>query len=178
MKLDTPLVQRLRNHLIQQSRHSIGPLHGGSAAQLGSEEEAAVLNRFRPFGELLYLVAHADGRIDPEEQALMMGAFRVLTSGRVRGALLAQLEDELSSSLKEEGVEARLEVVCNALSKDREDAELALSLASAVALADCRIDANEAQLISQLASWLGISKNRANELLAIGHQSIPPRARA
>jgi len=175
MKLDTPLVQRLRDHLIQQSRASFAPLHGTSTAQCGSEEEAAILERFRPFGELLFLVAQADGQVEKEERSLMKGAFHVLTAGRVRGTVLAQLENELASALKEHGVEARLEAVCNALSHNREDAELALSLASAVALADFKIDANEALLISQLASWLGIPKTRANELLSIGHQSIPPR---
>lgn len=175
MKLDTPLVQRLRDHLIQQSRPPFAPLPGTSTTQYGSEEEAAILERFRPFGELLFLVALADGQVEQEERSLMKGAFHILTAGRVRGTALAQLENELASALKEHGVEARLEAVCNAFSQNREDAELAFSLASAAALADFKIDASEALLISQLASWLGISRTRANELLAIGHLSVPPR---
>src|SRR5690606_25226420 len=157
MNIDTPLIQNLRAHLLSLSRQSMAPRHGAMAASLSSPEEAAVMERFRPFAELFYLVASADGEVDAEERAIMMGAFRALTGGRVRGSTLEALEAQLKELVEGQGSLNRLEEVCAYLGSDREDAELAFTLASAVALANEDFDPREQSLLSHLASWLGIS---------------------
>lgn len=121
--------------------------------------------RFRPFAELLLLVAAADGRIDEVERAVILGAFRAITGGRVRSATLLALEQELRVTISGGDRDALLEDVCSALAVDKRDAELALTLASAVALADQTVDVAEAELIRTLASWLSIPPTRVGELV-------------
>lgn len=174
MNVDTPLIHRLRAHLLGLSRHSIPPQHGATAASESSPEEAAVIERFRPFAELFYLVATADGHVDTQERAVMVGAFRALTGGRVRGNTLEALHRELQTLVENQGTESRLEAVCAHLAADREEAELAFTLASAVALADHDFDASEQSLLKQLASWLGISASRIRLLVEQGQKSIQP----
>jgi tellurite resistance protein len=121
--------------------------------------------RFRPFAELFFLVAAADGKVEDSERAVILGSFRALTGGRVRAKALLALENRLRADLDQGDRLARLEDVCSALSGDPQDAELALTLASAVAIADKTVDPNEVELIQTLASWLGVSKARTSELL-------------
>lgn len=174
MNIDTPLIRNLTAHLMGLSRHSISPQHGAKSVTLESPEEVAVMNRFHPFAELFFLVASADGEIDEDERAVMLGAFRALTGGRVRGARLEALEAELQDLVLSEGHLTRLEAVCSALASDRDDAELAFTLASAVALANEDFDPGEESLLSNLASWLRISPERISALVDSGRNSLQP----
>ncbi len=174
MNIDTPLIQSLRAHLLGLSHQSIPPQHGAMAASQSSPEEVAVMERFRPFAELFYLVASADGVVDAQERAVMLGAFRALTGGRVRGSTLEALEQELKDLVEQQGTLNRLEQVCAYLGSDREDAELAFTLASAVALANEAFDPSEQSLLTDLASWLGISKHRIAVLVEQGRNSMRP----
>lgn len=174
MNIDTPLIHHLRTHLLGLSRQSIAPQHGAMAARESSPEEAAVMHRFRPFAELFYLVASADGVVDSHERAIMMGAFRALTGGRVRGSTLEALETQLRDLVESQGCLNRLEEVCAYLGSDREDAELAFTLASAVALANETFDPREQSLLTNLASWLGISSSRIAVLVEQGRHSMRP----
>lgn len=75
--------------------------------------------------------------------------------------------------------EQLLEQVCSALSRDREDAELAFTLAAVVAAANRQVEHHEVQLVDQLATWLGLSARRASELLKVDQRrSLPPRPSA
>jgi len=132
------------------------------------------MDRFRPFAELFYLVAAADGEVDSQERAVMLGAFRALTGGRVRGATLENFESELRDLCLAEGVDSRLEFVCSSLANDRDDKELALTLAAAVALANQHLDDGESQLMEKLARWLGIPPPRMAQLIQSGRESLPP----
>lgn len=165
LELDTPVVAEIREHLLRLARASSEPQHGGRRAVVGSPEEEAVIVRFRPFAELLLLVAAADGHIDEVERSVILGAFRAITDGRVRSATLLALEDQIRAMIAAGDREALLEDVCTALAADKRDAELALTLASAVALADQTVDLAEVELIRTLASWLSIPPDRVRELV-------------
>lgn len=165
LDLDTPIISDVRDHLLRLSRTSFEPTHGGRRAREGSPEEDAVIDRFRPFAELFLLVAAADGTIDDAERAVILGAFRGLTGGRVRSSTLETLEREIQAVIAASDTVARLEGVCAHLAGDRQDAELAFTLASAVALADENVDPSEVELLRTLASWLSIREDRAIELL-------------
>jgi tellurite resistance protein len=165
MDLQAPPIQRIVAHLLGLAQASIAPTHGGRHALIGSVEEAAVLDRFRPFAELFMLVAMADGQIDRNEHAVILGAFRSLTGGRVRGQSLEHLERELREKLAEEDPLDRLEIVCAALARDRREAELALTLASAVAVADSRVHPTEKTLLLTLAKWLRLPAESVSALL-------------
>lgn len=176
MKLDTPLVRGLRDHLVDLSVQSIRPHHGGSKADAASPEERAILERFRPFAELFVLVAYADGRFEESERSVILGAFRAMTGGRVRTPSLEALKDVLQTTVSQSDPDERLEQICGALAFDREDAELAFALASAVALSDNRTTTEEADLLAKVASWLRLSENRIDRLLNAGRMSLDPRA--
>lgn len=179
MDLDTPLIRRLRQHLLEVAPSSVAPETAqelGSLTADGSPEELAILDRFRPFGQLFYLVASADGDIDDDERHVMRGAFESLTSGRVGRERLLELERDFIERSAQRDREDLLESVCSALAHDREDAELAFTLAAVVAVANRRVEDHEHRLVDQLASWLGLSQRRAAELLRAGQRSIiPPR---
>lgn len=176
MNIDTPLIRNLTAHLLGLSRQSIPPQHGARTAAQESPEEAAVMERFHPFAELFFLVASADGEIDKQERAVMLGAFRALTGGRVRASRLEALEDELRDLALSEGHLARLEAVCSSLAGERDDAELAFTLACAVALANEDFDPGEESLLSNLAAWLRISPQRIAALMDLGRNSLQPSA--
>lgn len=165
LRLDTPAILEIRAHLLGLSRASIGPEYGGRRVLPGSPEESVVLARFRPFAELLLLVAAADGTTDAGERALLLGAFRAMTGGRVSGSALLELERTLRAKIDAGDPEELLEDICTALAQDKRDAELGLTLASAVALADFEVDPAEVRLIQTLASWLSIPPSRVQELL-------------
>ncbi len=182
MDWNTPLIRRLRAHLLDVAPPSIAPppmqappVEAQPEGRLPyCPEESAIVQRFRPFAELFYLVASADGHIDTDERRVMRGAFESLTGGRVRPARLLALEAELMESAAGRDRDELLEDVCSALARDREDAELAFTLGVVVALADEQVDASEQSLVLQLASWMGIPKRRVPELLRVGERSLRP----
>lgn len=165
LRLDTPVIHEIRAHLFRLSRASSPPLYGGRRVEAGSPEEDVVLARFRPFAELLLLVAAADGTTDEAERAVILGAFRAMTGGRVRDLTLEELERDLRAKIDTGDPEELLEDICVSLAQDKRDAELGLTLASAVAFADAEVDPAEVQLIQTLASWLSIPSSRVQELL-------------
>lgn len=158
-------IDRLRNHLIATAPISIRPPRPDEVADPGSPEEEAILNRFFPFAELMYLVARADGVIVPREREAILGAYRTLTGGRVPKERLRQLEDATDELYRRDGLEERLERICTTLALDRGDAELALSLAAAVALADCLQESDEVDLLQTVARWLGLEDLLARAIL-------------
>ncbi len=174
MVIDTPLIARLRDHLLDLSAHSILPRNGTQRALVESPEERAVMDRFRPFAELFYLVAAADGEVDEEERQLILGAFRALTGGSVRKERLMELSEELRLLRESQSVYDRLEIICSEIANNRQDADLAFTLASAVAVANKEVSDTEQELLDTLASWLGIRDSRAKILVAESRNSIMP----
>jgi tellurite resistance protein len=64
-----------------------------------------------------------------------------------------------------EGREARMKEVVGALHEDVARAEVAFVLAAAIAFADNAIADEENETLNELAAGLGISEDRANQLL-------------
>lgn len=167
MKVDTPAVQALRAHLLRLSRDSVPPSVGVTRALPRSPEEAAVLHRFAPFAELLFLVAAFSGGIDvKKERGVILGAFRALTGGRVHGERLEELERTIRERMEASQTEDLLEEVASDLALRHQEAELGFSLAAAVVLADRRIVPAEEAFLSTLAEWLNIPEARARQLLS------------
>ena len=166
MDADTPAVRNLREHLLRLATHSIPPGVGATRAREHSPEEDAVLRRFAPFAELLYLVAASDGTTHPDERGIILGAFRALTGGRVSGQRLRELEVVIRERLETSEPEVLLEEVASDLALQRQDAELAFSLAAAVVVADRMIHPEEEAFLSVLGDWLHIRPERAHLLLS------------
>ena len=84
-----------------------------------------------------------------------------MTSSTAVDGLLAQFE----LTVRTEGEETRLESVANLLGADALDAQAAFTLAAAMALVDRDVEGPEDELLSRLASMLGISSAKAKQLI-------------
>ncbi|MCH2109981.1 MAG: TerB family tellurite resistance protein [Polyangiaceae bacterium] len=182
MQSDTPLVEIIRDYLVRLSAleesesavaDSSQPLTPDSSpgpalwprTRVTTEESAALIDRFEPFAELLYLMARSDGAIDNDETSVVIGALRALTNGKVSSHHRAEIQERMEARVAGRESEARMDLLCAQLSLKKSDAELALTLASAVAVADHEVSPEESDFLSQLAINLGLSSERARELL-------------
>ncbi len=166
MKIDTALTRRLRNSLMQAG------LEETSDASRVSETpreltvaQQATLERVLPMLETLYLIMVADLETSDAERATLRGAIKTLTSATLGDDVLDDLLDGFEERLAEQGREARLHQIGALLCADPADAEIAFSLAAAVALADDRVDSEERRLVEDMAESFGISSKRAASIL-------------
>ena len=164
MNLDTSVIQRLRDALVQQGYVSDAPPMSSSIGG-DVEHRAETLERFTPFAETMFLVAIADGDQDPDEMAALRGAMQILTANQISEDVLIDIYQRCQHDVSEMGLEACLERIGLRLSVDRLDRETAFTLAAAVALADNRVDRAETALMRSIAEYLGISSTASRRLL-------------
>lgn len=129
------------------------------------ESSDAVRNRVRPFAEVMYLVVAADDEIAAEEITALVSALEILTAGQVTRAELTSIVDGFVESIPRGATEARLTRLGAQLGGDREDREMAFTLAAVMALADDRVVENESQVLEWAQQAFGISTRRTAELL-------------
>jgi uncharacterized tellurite resistance protein B-like protein len=125
----------------------------------------ANLLRARPFGVVMYLVMVASADSHESEVAALRGALRTLTGGRMSGASVDAFIAELDERVRGEGLASCMERAASALVGSAEDAELALSLAAAMAAADGEVDEAEHAAVLEFADLLGIGAKRRAALL-------------
>jgi uncharacterized tellurite resistance protein B-like protein len=117
-----------------------------------------------PFAETMYLVMIADGDPAPAEQDALAAAFEILTDARVGRAVIDELIEQFRANVARYGIEARLEQIGARLGADRDDREIAWTLAAAMALADDQIDASENKVVAWAQEYFGITDRRARTL--------------
>jgi uncharacterized tellurite resistance protein B-like protein len=152
-------ISRLRDRLLERGVVSEWP-----AATIRPESRAAY-QRIRPLAEAMYLVMAADRHVSEPEREALRGAIRTLTDGVLGGVAMETMIMEFDQALARDGVDVRLDAVASVLYGDRDDMELAVALAAAVALADDRLDPEEQRTIEALAERLGIGGQRLERLL-------------
>jgi tellurite resistance protein len=164
--LSNSAVARLRDRLREQGqRPSI--VVSAPAATL-TPEAAELLNvaaEYGAFGEAMYLMMSADGKITDDEREVLTGALRSLSGDTVRSAHIEALLDQAAKHVAEQGRDARMRDVVERLHEDPARAEVAFMLAAAVAFADNAIADEENETLVAFAEGLGIDEVRANELL-------------
>ena len=165
MQVDSATIRRLRDLLLDRA----GLLETLRGAELGtldetSPEVVALIERVSPMCEALYLVMMADGESHASERASIRGAIATLTGGLASGTIDSMLE-RFAQAMADQGRPERLLQVTAKLSADREDAEAALALAAAVAMADGSVARAEESLLVELSESLGISSRRAPIIL-------------
>ena len=128
-------------------------------------EAIQLVEEFGYMCEALYLVMVADGRLLNVEREVLRGALDVLSSGRVRTAHMESMLDNAARRMAEQGAEARLHKVVEALQDDHARAEATVVLALAVAAADGTIVPEEQVVIDKLAAGLEVGSARGAELL-------------
>ncbi len=112
----------------------------------------------------MYLVMAADGHLDERERIALRGALRSLTAGVLGTSAMESMLSEFERLLAVQGLELRLDDVASRIYGEPEDRELALALASTVAVVDDRMDSAEQRTIEALAERLGIGKERLESL--------------
>jgi tellurite resistance protein len=106
-----------------------------------------------------------DGKLADAERDALRGAVRGLTDGLLRSGTINVMLENYAQRVAEQGREARLQEIAEALAQDPAEAESAFALSAAMALADDEIADEENAFINQLAEWFGIDTERATELL-------------
>jgi tellurite resistance protein len=160
--MSTVRIERLRDALLEGGLPSVRP---PAAEVTNSPECEALYARVRPFAEVMFLVMTADEAIDVRERDALRGALRSLTGGQLSTSAMEQMIAEFELLLTRHGADVRLDYVASVLYSDRSDRELAVSLATAAALADGTLLPCEHQTIRGLAERLNISKDRLRELV-------------
>jgi uncharacterized tellurite resistance protein B-like protein len=159
MDVDTPMIRRLRDALLDQAAAEV------PAGQVTDAAADAVLNRIAPFLETMYLMMLVDGETDLQEQSAIRGALGFLGQGLVSEGQLDALLEQFGQRLSQSSIEGRLQSIGGYISADRDDREMAFSLAAATAIADGHVDLHESGLLETIAEWFGISSRRRRELL-------------
>lgn len=126
--------------LARQLRHA--------AAVEGDRDPALVFNAVVEAG---YLVAAADGSVDPTELATLKSAVRALSEDEVSAEEIDTLVEDLIDLRRSEGEGARCEAVGRAL-LDSRSAEEGLYLAAAIAYVSAGLDARELAVMERIAS--------------------------
>lgn len=134
-------------------------------AGLLSTEEVAALSRVEPLAELMYLMMAADGQVSEAERDAMRGAVRGLSNNILRTGTINVMLENFEQRSADQGRDERLRELAEEICEHESDAEAAFALAAAIALADDAVADEEDAFINQLATWLGISPSRADELL-------------
>ena len=134
------------------------------AGMLPPEEQAAVRS-IDPVVEMMFLMMAADGDIGEVERTVIRGAVRELSENYVRSTTLEVMLEGYQELLESEGQQARLEDVASRLADDVAGAESAFVLAAAVAFADEVVADQENDLLNAFADAVGLTEERANELL-------------
>jgi tellurite resistance protein len=175
LNLQTETIARLRDRLKERGeRPSLFATDLSALKQ--TDVPADVLLRFDAICEAMYLMAKADGKLDPAESDTLRGAIRELSDGNVRSVHIQKMMEGAEQRLAKEGLEARIKAVAQKLEGDEGTAEAAFALAAAVAFADNEIADEENDMLNSFADALGIDADKANALLdefQIGGQEQP-----
>jgi tellurite resistance protein len=157
-------LDRLRERLLRRGARSTVPVDWSLTAAPPNAQ--AAYERILPYAEIIYLVIAADGVHTPQEQDALVGAIRYLSEGELGAPAAEHMITRFQSDLTREGIEQRLDDVAARVYGEREDRELALSLAAGVAAADGELSASEQRTIVGLAERLGFSQRQLQALFA------------
>src|SRR5688572_27979125 len=162
--LSNSTLARLRDQLqARGQRPSIVAPEAGMTPE--TVELMNILAEYGPLCEAMYLMMSADGKISNDEREVLKGALRNLSADSLRSAQIESLLDAASKAVADHGRDARMREVVAQLHEDEARAEVAFVLAAAIAFADCAIADEENQTLNAFAAGLGISEERANQLL-------------
>jgi len=164
MQIDSATVRQLRDLLLARAGLA---QHRDAVRELDptSPEVRALIQRVGSICEVLYLVMIADGESAPDELNSIRGAIEMLTAGALSDAAVDSMLSDYAEAVAQGGPQESLMRAAARVSADREDAEAALALAAAVAMADDSIARTEESVLIELSESLGISRQRAAVIL-------------
>ncbi|MEN9578884.1 MAG: hypothetical protein RJA70_1893 [Pseudomonadota bacterium] len=129
-------------------------------------EAVSSVERYGVFCEAMYLMMAADGKVLNVEREVLRGALEILSEDQVRTVHMEAMLEAAGRASATQGPALRLRAVIEALLQEpRVKAELAVVLCAAVAIADGVVSDGEKALFEQLRTGLGISDERADQLI-------------
>lgn len=169
MKIRTATITRLRDAMLESGRRPSVVVSSAyetlTRAGLLTQNEIHALSRVEPIAEVMFLMMSADDNIADTERDALRGALRGLSNDILRGGTINVMLEQFAARLKQQGRDTRLHELATEIADHPADAESAFALAAAIALADDDVAHEENAFINQLRDWLGITAERANELL-------------
>ncbi|MBI2388674.1 MAG: TerB family tellurite resistance protein [Deltaproteobacteria bacterium] len=164
LNLQNETIARLRDRLKERGeRPSLFATDLSALKQ--TDVPVDVLLRFDAICEAMYLMAKADGKLDPAETDTLKGALRELSDNAVRTVHVQKMIEGAEARLAKDGLETRIKSLAEKLAEDEGSAEAAFVLAAAVAFADDEIADEENDMLNAFAEALGIDADQANALL-------------
>lgn len=163
LTLSSARLEALRNELQARGQRKSVVLPSASPKII---EAMGIVEEFGPMCEALYLVMAADRRVLNVEREVARGAMAVLSDGRVRTVHMEAMFDAAARRSAEEGEQARVHAVIEALHDDAARAKTTVLLCAAIALADGRVTVEEHEMLNVLANGLDMGTVDADELLA------------
>jgi tellurite resistance protein len=167
LKIENTTIARLRDRLKERGERPSLFASDLTAMMVAKDQGVPpdVLQRFDAICEAMYLMAKADGKLDPTEADTLRGALRELSEGTVRSVHIQSMMEGAEERLAKEGLEARIKAIAEHLQHDPGSAEAAFVLAAAIAFADDEIADEENDMLNAFADALGIDGDQANALL-------------
>ena len=159
MDINTAAIRRLRDALLSKSNH--GENNPGTPAETGE----AVLRRVEPFAETMFLVMVADDHAATAENQALSAAVGILADGLVSPDGVREMIDRFHDQLSASSAEARLARIGASFGADRDDREIAFTLAAAMALADDEVAISENRTLAWVREYFGISDQRVAALI-------------
>jgi tellurite resistance protein len=161
-------IEQLRDKLLARGLVPSQPPPPGADAPRAPQagpEALAITERVRPFAEAIYLVLAADAQLGERERDVLRGALRALTDGVLSSVSMDNMLSDFEHARTRDGVESRLDNVASSLYGDRNDARLAIRLATAAAEAESGVSDEERAVLAALGDRLGVSEKELSELL-------------
>lgn len=173
IKLQAQTLERIRNHFREMGQPaSIHFMASASTSDDPFATDPEAKARFEALFEAMFLMVSSDGNIEDREFEVIRGAVRGLTDNGVRTTYIDKLIAECQARTAQ-GRQNRVLAIAPILKQDSVLVEAAFSLSAACAFADDKIGEEENQLINEFADSLGLSAERAEELLdQLQHESL------
>jgi tellurite resistance protein len=163
LQIETKAIKLLRDRLLEMGGAPSVMAGGEAGNPMAGDEEGYAL--FEAAVEAMVVMLAADGTIAKDERDLLRGAVRELTADGVRSSEIDRITEDALRRIAAEGGAKRLEALAAVLKREVVAAEAAFVLAAAMAFADSEIADEENATLNDFAARLGITDERANELL-------------
>src|SRR5450432_2818758 len=161
--LSTSTLSRLRDQLrVRGAAPSIVFPPGSTPETI---EASTIAAEYGPHCEAMYLMMSADNDVSDAEREALKGALRNLSGDTLRSKNIETLLKEAIEVIESQGREKRTAHVVEPLKGDAGRAEVAFVLAAPIAFADNAIADEENETLNAFAEGLGISDDRAEQLL-------------
>ena len=158
MNIRTDAILRLRDHLLSSDPEAAG-------RSPDKQPGDAVRLRVEPFAETMFLVMLADEEQAVSEHDALVVAVDMLTDGLMGRDAVDALLAEFVERVRQEGREGCVARIGAWLSADRDDREMAFTLAAVIALADDRVAVEENEVLDLMRTYYGISNRRMEAIL-------------